>query len=188
MIRRRTLRDLLVGTSGSAAVEMAVWISVIVVPLLSVTDIGLYGYRKMQVEIAAQQAVEAVRRACGFAAAPVTDATQCAPSTLANAISAGRTGTSLGTNVTLVSGYPIEGYYCVHATTGVLTAVGTAGTTGTPPTSPATCATVTTGSTAPPVDYIRVKVTYPYTPMFSNLSVGSLLTTPITSEAWLRLG
>ena len=188
MIRRPTLRGLLVGTSGSAAVEMAIWISVIVVPLLSVTDIGLYGYRKMQVEIAAQQATEAVRRACGFAAAPVTDTNQCAASTLANAISAGRTGTSLGTNVTLSSGYPIEGYYCVKSTTGVLTAVGTLGTTGSPPTGTATCTGVNTGSTAPPVDYIRVKVTYTYTPMFSNLSVGALLTTPITSEAWLRLG
>ena len=188
MIRRPTLRGLLVGTSGSAALEMALWVGVIVVPLLSVTDIGLYGYRKMQVQVAAQQGAEAVRRACGFAAAPVTDTTQCAASTLANAISSGLAGTSLGTDVTLASGYPIEGYYCVNNTTGVLTAVGTLGTTGSPPTGTATCTGVNTGSTAPPVDYIRVKVTYTYSPMFSSLSVGSLLTTPITGEAWLRLG
>ena len=43
------------------------------------------------------------------------------------------------------------------------------------------------GSTTAPGDYVQVTVSYPYEPIFSQASLASLLTTPITKTAWMRL-
>ena len=40
---------------------------------------------------------------------------------------------------------------------------------------------------AAPGDYVQVTASYPYEPIFSQASVASLLTTPITKTAWMRL-
>ena len=68
--------------------------------------------------------------------------------------------------------------------------VGTAGTVGSPPSGqPATCTGVShaANTTAAPGDYVEISVTYTFTPMFGNMSMASLLTTPITKSTWTRL-
>ena len=86
---------------------------------------------------------------------------------LTSAITTGLQTTSLGTSVTLASGYPTEGYYCVNSS-GVLTNV--ANYSATPP---ATCS-AQGDSTHAPGDYVVIQATYSYTPLVSSgLTVGS---------------
>ena len=97
--------------------------------------------------------------------------------------------TTLGSNVSLASGSPAEGYYC-PTTSGTLTLVGSAGTVGTPPSGePATCSGVSgaANTSAAPGDYVEISVTYTFTPMFGSMSIASLLTSPITKSTWTRL-
>ena len=88
--------------------------------------------------------------------------------------------TSLGTAVTVTS--TIEDYYCVNTTTNVLDRVGTF-----PGTKPANCSSVGSGSDTPG-DYVRITVSFTYTPVFPLVSIASTLVTPITRTAWMRLG
>src|SRR5579862_4141703 len=80
-------------TRGAAAVEMALWTLFLTVPLMNVTDLSFYAYRKMQVENAAQQAAQAAWATCS------TSALQPAINNCANfssAVTAGLHSTSLG--------------------------------------------------------------------------------------------
>lgn len=171
-------------TRGAAAAEMAIWITVLVPALLSVVDIGFYAYQRLQVELAAQAGAQAVRLACKDASAPVT--AHCA--TLTSAVASAIASTQLNTTVTLASGYPSEGYYCVDGSE-KLVRVGTSGTVGAPPTKPApfTCETVVTGSTSSPGTYVLVAVQHTYTPFFTGVSAAELLPSTITASARLRL-
>jgi Flp pilus assembly protein TadG len=175
MRRLGFLRD----QSGAAAAELVLWIALLIVPVLSVLDLGLYGFQRMQVEYAAQAGIQAARLACGDSAAPFTK--NCAG--LSSAVTAAVQSTLLGSSVS-VSGAPVEGYYCVNSS-GTLTAVGSVGSPPTKP-SPFTCNSVVTGSTSAPGTYLQVSVTYDYTPIFTT-SIGSLLTSPIVRTAWLRI-
>ncbi|HEX5380011.1 MAG TPA: TadE family protein [Phenylobacterium sp.] len=167
-------------TGGAAAVEFVLWVAILVVPVFSAIDIGIYASRRMQLEIAAQAAAQAAWHLCDKTGElPAVKNCTNLLSTMTTAAQA----TSLGSTVTVVSGYPIEGYYCID-NTGALQPFGTPATIGgTPTKSAATC----TGTTTPPADYIQVQVSYPYSPIFSGLSLAALLTTPITRTAWMRL-
>ena len=46
-------------SGGAAAAELVLWISLMVVPILSVIDIGLYAFQRMQVELGAQAGIQA---------------------------------------------------------------------------------------------------------------------------------
>jgi Flp pilus assembly protein TadG len=179
----RLLRE----TRGAAAAEFAIWVPVVMIPLMNVGDLSMYVYRSMQVQNAAQIGAQAGWRACSSASQ--TPATQNC-SAFSNAVSAGVQNTSLGSKVTLASGYPQEGYYCT-TTSGTLTLVGTSGTVATPPTTPSpdTCAAVSGASdpTVAPGDYITVKVTYSFTSIFSGLTVAALLPSPMTATAMTRI-
>ncbi|MGH6795152.1 MAG: hypothetical protein ACREDH_08130 [Methylocella sp.] len=107
-----------------------------------------------------------------------------------NAITAAIQSTTLGTGVSLVSGYPTEGDYCLNASN-VLQCVGSL---SSPP--PAGCSatgqqqncSAAGNAAATPSDYIQVQVTYPYQPLFPGLSVmGTLGITSITKTTLMRM-
>lgn len=172
-------------THGTAAAEFVLWLALLILPLLNTVDLGIYVFQKMQLQMAAQAATHAVWRACDKPA-ELPAVANCTG--LAATIQAAAQSTSLGTNVTVVAGSPTEGYYCVNGA-GALTVVGSTGHIGSPPSkpSPFTCATQVAGSTTTPGDYVQVTVSYPYQPVFDQVSMGAMLTTPITKTAWLRL-
>lgn len=174
--------DFLRDTRGAAAAELVLWITLMLAPVMSVMDVGFYAFQRMQVELAAQAGVQAIRLQCNDSVAPLTK--NCA--TFSSAVTTAVHGTLLADAISVKSGYPSEGYYCVNGSALVL--VGTSGTAGSPPTkpSPYTCDSVTGGSTAAPGTYVRVSVQHTYTPVFSGISVASLLPSPITATAWLR--
>ncbi|WP_312162152.1 TadE/TadG family type IV pilus assembly protein [Phenylobacterium sp.] len=172
-------------TRGAAAAEFVLWLALLTLPLLNAVDLGIYVFQKMQVQMAAQAATHAVWRACD-APAKLPAVTNCTG--LAATIQTAAQSTSLGSQITVVAGSPTEGYYCVDGA-GALQVVGVAGTIGSAPTRPTpfTCATRITGSTTAPGDYVQVTVSFPYQPVFDQVSMANLLTTPITHTAWMRL-
>lgn len=167
---------------GAAGVEFALWLIVLLGPLASVIDVSLYVHRRMQVEEAAQVAVQMVWETCDSAAKlPATDTTRCPLlNSPTNRIAAAVQSTSLGNAVTL--GTVSEGYYCVNGS-GALQLVATP-----PSTPPANCSSVGGSATAKPGDYVSVTVTYPYDPLFDGISLGAAMTTPIVRTATMRLG
>ena len=88
--------------------------------------------------------------------------------------------TSLGTRVSLISGSPSEGYYCVNSSN-ALQYVSTVSS------KPADC-TAAGMPSLQPGDYIQVQTTFPYAPLFPGLSVTSTFSTPINTSAMMRLG
>ncbi len=163
---------------ATAAVELALVLPGIAFIALNVTDLSVYIYSKMQVDLAAQEAAGAARVLCDTSAElPAT--TNCG-TTLSSTMLSAAQSTSLGTNITL-SGTD-EKYYCADAA-GTLKpdngyALGSA---------PADCSGIITGSTVKPGDYIKVTASYPFAPVFPGASVAALLPASITSTAWIRL-
>ena len=160
---------------GVAAIEFGVFALVLIVAIVNVADVGMYTYDKMEVANASQIGVQAAWQTCDTTKLPAT--VNC--SGLSSAISAAVGSTSLGGNVTVVSGYPAEAYYCVTGTS-TLQFVGSTSN------KPANCAAAGSASTQP-ADYIQIEVSYSYTSLFPGLSVAGLLTTPIQRTAWMRL-
>ncbi|HZZ30971.1 MAG TPA: TadE/TadG family type IV pilus assembly protein [Phenylobacterium sp.] len=176
--------EALTDNRGAAAVEFVLWLGVLIVPLLSAVDIGSYAFEKMQVQIAGQDAVQAVWHGCSDSTK--WPATKNCPNLLTTITRAAQAG-SLGTQVTVASAGVVEGYYCANASS-ALVAVGATGTIATPLTATVpTCTSVTAGSTAAAGDYIKVQVSYTYAPLFTGLSFASILGTSITHTAWMRL-
>lgn len=178
-------------TRGNAAVEFVLWLTLLVVPLLSIVDVGAYVYQRMQLQIAGQSAVQYIWHTCdpGIGGVPAFSSTKCPALTAAGVTSAVQ-ATTLGTGVTVTAAK--EGGACTK-TDSTLTWVGTP-TAGTPatvihstgPTIPLNCPS-TTGSTTTPGDYVAITVSYAYSPAFKGLSVGSLLTSPITHTSIIRM-
>jgi hypothetical protein len=164
-------------TRGVAAIEMALVGMMLILGVLNVVDFGIYAYKKMQVADAAQVGAQAAWKTCYLSSMlPVTQ--NCPP--LNGAITNAIQSTSLGTAVTLTSGYPQEGYYCVNGS-GTLQAVGSLAS------PPADCSAVGNAGVAPG-DYIQVAVTYGYASVFPNLTVMAALgITSITTTAWMRV-
>jgi len=164
---------------GVAAVEFSIASTLVIVGILNAVDLGLYEYRRMQVENAAQAGVQAAWKTCYDTSAMLPATTKCAG--LNAAITAAIQSTSLGTAVSLSSGYPAEGYYCVNSS-GTLQSVGSLSN------KPANCSDAG-DATALPGDYLQVSVTAAYTPLFSNLTVmGASGITSINMISWMRLG
>jgi hypothetical protein len=87
--------------------------------------------------------------------------------------------TTLGTNVTLQSGYPAEGYYCVNGS-GSLQYVSAVSS------RPANCSAAGMAGLQP-ADYIQIQTAFSYAPLFPGISVAGLFTTPITKTTIIRL-
>ena len=166
-------------TRGVAAVEFSIAATMIIVGVLNAVDVGLYEYRRMQVENAAQVGAQAAWKACYDTSAMLPATTKCAG--LNDAITAAIQSTSLGSNISLTSGYPTEGYYCVN-TSGALQSVGSLSN------KPANCSDAGNASVLPG-DYLQVGVSYAYAPLFSNLTVmGAWGISSISMTSWMRLG
>lgn len=164
---------------GAAAAEMALVFPVIGLVVLNVVDFSVYAYGKMQLDLAAQQAIGLVRTVCDTPAElPATYPANHCSATLSTQMTSAAQQTSLGTGVTL--GTMTEGYYCANAS-GVLVAAGTLS-------NPSTdCSATVTGSTAKPGLYARVAASYTYVPIFPGVSVMSHIPTNMQKTAWIRL-
>jgi len=171
---------------GVAALEFALVGTFLVVGLLNAVDVGYYTYQRMAVENAAQVGAQAAWKNCSDPSTMLPATVNCttangAAADLSSAITAAIQSSSLGTSITLVSGYPAEGYYCINAS-GMLQAVGSLSS------KPSNCSAAG-NSALSPGDYIQVGVTYTYAPLFPGISVmGASGITAITATAWMRLG
>lgn len=169
---------------GTAATELVLWSALLILPIASVVDLGIYAFQSMQVQAAAQAGAQAARAACRPYFPPFT--ANCAG--LSSAVTSGVATTTIGGSVSVESGYPKEGFYCANGSN-TLTLIGSTGTVAAPPSkpSPYTCNSVVSGSSGLPSDYLQVKVNFTYTPTLSSVSVGNLLPTTITRTTWIRL-
>ncbi len=158
---------------GAAAAEFALVLVFLAVPILNVVDIGTYVYDRMELENAAQSAVQVAWAQCAATGlVPATVSNYC-PGLSAAMTSAAQTS-SLGSGVTVSS--TTEDWCCPGSGTTPLSCQGSVTRT------PTNCS-----SGEAPGDYIFVTVSYTYAPVYSTVSVAALLTTPITHTAWMRL-
>ena len=160
---------------GVAAIEFAMVAGTLAFAMLNCTDAARFYVQRMQMENAARMGAQAAWNSCDVGKLPAT--TNC--TALTTAVTTAIQSTSLGTAVTLQSGSPSEGYYCVNGS-GVLTLVSAVSA------KPADCSSV--GSpTSQPGDYVKISARFTYRPLFGGISVGSTLPTSITSTAMMRL-
>lgn len=161
---------------GVAAVEFGLFVIILAVALANVADVSLYIYQRMQVEHATQAAGQAAWKTCDLSHLPAT--TNCPGLTTAmqNALQS----TSLGTRVSMISGSPSEGYYCINSSQALQHVSDV--------TSKPTDCSAAGMPTLQPGDYIVVQTTFAYAPLFPGLSIGSGLPTPINGTAMIRLG
>jgi hypothetical protein len=103
-----------------AGIEFGVTGLLLVIGLLNAVDVGFYAYRRMEVENAAEAGAQKAWNTCNDPSS-MLPATQLNASGSPNcpglnaAITTAIQSTTLGTAVSLASGYPAEGYYCVNA-------------------------------------------------------------------------
>jgi Flp pilus assembly protein TadG len=168
-------RTIAADQSGVAAIEFALFAGFLFLALVNVTDVSIYIYQRMQAENATQVAAQAALKTCDLNQLPAT--TNCAG--LASAIQAAVASTSLGTRVSVVSGSPSEGYYCVNSSNALqyMSAVSS---------RPADCKAAGTPGVQPG-DYIQITTSFAYAPLFPGLSVASKFATPINRTAMMRL-
>jgi Flp pilus assembly protein TadG len=161
---------------GVAAVEFGFFAVFLSLALVNVADVSIYIFQRMQAENATQVAAQAAWKACDLPQLPAT--TNCPA--LATAVLNALQSTSLGTRVSLISGSPSEGYYCVNSSN-VLQHVSDV------TSKPADC-TAAGMPSLQPGDYIQVQTTFTYAPLFPGLSVTGTFPTPINRTAFVRLG
>jgi Flp pilus assembly protein TadG len=166
---RRRLAALAANDKANAALEFALVAPVLLVLLLNVSNFAMLIWAHMEVDFAAQMGAQAAFNACSSGTLPATSNCTNLSSVVSTAIQA----TSLGSAVTLASGYPSETCYSVSGQAPYTLASG-----GSPPSSGC--------PTTAPADYIKVSVTYSYTPFFSVGTLASPQT--LTGTAMERLG
>jgi Flp pilus assembly protein TadG len=160
---------------GLAAIEFGLIAGFLAMAVLNVTDISVFLYDRLQVNNATQAGAQAAWQTCDLNHLPVT--TKC-PAMNA-AVTAAVQSTSLGTAVQLQSGYPSDAFYCVNSS-GALQYVSDY---SSPPNN---CSAAGNAGVAPG-EYVQVQTTYTYTPIFTGLSILSILPSTITSTSWTRL-
>ncbi len=161
---------------GVAAVEFGLFAIFLSLAFVNVTDVSIYIYQRMQAENATQVGAQAAWKACDPSQLPAT--TNC--SGLTTAVQNAVGSTSLGTSVSLISGSPSEGYYCVNSSNALQYVSSVSS-------KPADC-TAAGMPSLQPGDYIQVQTTFPYAPLFPGLSVTGAFPTPINRTAIMRLG
>jgi Flp pilus assembly protein TadG len=161
---------------GVAAVEFGLFVIFLSLALVNVTDASIYLYQRMQAENATEVAAQAAFKTCDLSQLPAT--INC--TNLTTAIRNALRSTSLGTSVSLVSGSPSEGYYCVNSSNALQRVSDVSS-------KPADCTAAGTPRLQPG-DYIQVQTTFTYTPLFPGLSIASTFPTPINRTAMMRFG
>jgi Flp pilus assembly protein TadG len=165
-------------TRGTAAIEFAGCAMFLVMGLLNAVDLGYYEYRRMEVENAAEVGAQTAWKTC-YDPTSMLPATQNCPG-LNTAITTAIQSTSLGTAVSLASGYPAEAYYCVNSSN-ALQSVGSLSN------KPTDCSAAGNPN-ASPGDYIQVGVTCSYAPLFGATVMSVWGITSISMTSWMRLG
>jgi Flp pilus assembly protein TadG len=160
---------------GLAAIEFAIIAGVLCISVLNVSDLALYLFDDMQVKNAAEMGAQAAWSACDLNHVPVT--IRCSGYT--SAVTRAVQSTSLTTAVTLRSGSPSEGFYCVNSA-GALQYVAD-------PYNPPTDCTAAGTPANQPGDYVKIQTTYTWTSLFPGMSIASALPATMTSTAWMRL-
>ncbi len=173
----KRLRQFGAAARGVAGIEFAIVGPLLALGLLNAVDVGYYAYEGMEVWNAAEVGAQAARTNCNNLTTTLLPATVNCPALNAT-ITTAIQSTSLGTKVTLVSGYPAEAYYCVNASNALILQ----GPVSSPPTA---CS-----SGISPGDFLQVDVTYPYTPLFSGklCVMCGLGVTSISNTTWMRMG
>jgi Flp pilus assembly protein TadG len=171
----KKLRPFGADARGVAGIEFGITGLLLVVGLLNAVDVGYYAYKRMEVENAAEVGGQAAWKTCNNLTTTMLPATVNCP-TLNATITTAIQSTTLGTAVSLASGYPAENYYCVNASNALILQ----GPVSSPPT---TCSTGIA-----PGDYIQVQVTYPYQALFAFSVMSALKVTSITKTSWMRMG
>jgi Flp pilus assembly protein TadG len=164
---------------GVAAVEFGIFVPLLFLALANVVDVTIYLYQRMQVQNATEVAAQAAWKTCDLTVLPpTTDCSTLAAS--ATAIQNALKSTSLGTAVTLVSGSPSVGYYCVNSSNALqyVSAISS---------KPADCTAAGTPSLKPGY-YIQVQSTFTYTPIFPGMSISGTFPAPINGASLMRLG
>jgi Flp pilus assembly protein TadG len=164
---------------GVAAVEFGIFAPLLILALANVVDVTIYLYQRMQVQNATEVAAQAAWKTCDLTVLPLT--TDC--STLAASVTAVTNAlhsTSLGTAVSLVSGSPSVGYYCVNSSNALQYVSNISS-------KPADCTAAGTPSLQPGY-YIQVQTTFTYAPIFPGMSISGTFPTPINSASLMRLG
>lgn len=161
---------------GTAAIEFGAGAMFLIVGVLNAVDMGLYEYERMEVENAGRAGAQAAWKSCNDSSLlPAT--VNC--SGLSTAVGVAIQGTTLRTAVSLASGYPAEGYYCVNGS-GALELVGSLSS------EPADCSAAGNPN-ASPGDYIQVSVTYAYAPLFGLSVMTAWGVSSINAVTWMRL-
>ena len=161
---------------GVSAIEFSFFAGLLSLGMLNTADVSIYIYQRMELENAAQMGSQAAWKTCDTAHLPAT--TNC--SGLMTAVTNAAQSTSLGTQVSLQSGSPAEGYYCVNSS-GALQYVGAV-------TSPEPTDCSAAGMTnLKPADYIKITTAFSYAPLFPGITVASAFATPIIKTALMRL-
>jgi Flp pilus assembly protein TadG len=161
---------------GNVIIEFAFVAPILVVLIMNILDFSLLIWAHMEVDYSAQMGGQAAYKTCSTSTATLPAKTNCTG--LSTAVTTAIHATSLGTGVSLSSGYPSETYYCVSGTT--LQSVGSYSSRP----SPFNCSAAGDAS-ATPGDYIEVDVTYDFSPTFSGLSLASAQT--LTGKSMQRL-
>src|SRR3984893_11146557 len=161
---------------GVAAIEFGFFAIFLSLAFVNVTDVSIYIYQRMQAENATQVAAQAAWKVCDLSQLPATTSCSVLTTAVQNAVGS----TSLGTRVSLISGSPSEGYYCVNLSNALQYVSDVSS-------KPADC-TAAGMPSLQPGDYIQVQTTFPYAPLFPGLSVTSTFATPINRTAIVRLG
>jgi Flp pilus assembly protein TadG len=189
---------------GAAAVEFALALFLLTIPIMNVVDLAFYAFTWMQTQNAAQMGAQAAFSNCNTskslpASVACYQTTSANNMTLYDVVAQGVQETALNGTVKLVSNQVTDGYFC-SSSANVLTQVGglgyayaDSGTIGsspsgsdTAPTDIASCSGYQ-DTTAVPGEYIVVNVTHSYQPIFGLVSVASLLPSVMNATAYVRV-
>jgi Flp pilus assembly protein TadG len=162
---------------GTSAIEFSFFVGLLSLAALNVADISIYMYQRMELENAAEMGAQAVWKTCDPSQGYLPATTNCPG--LTTAITQAMQSTSLGKKITLKSGSPTEGYYCVNSS-GSLQYVSSVSA------KPADC-TAAGMPSLQPGDYIQVTASFAYSPLFADVTVAGKFATPITKTATIRL-
>ena len=160
---------------GVAAVEFALFAGMLSLAMINAIDVSTYVYKRMELENATQMGAQAAWKACDTNHLPATTSCSGLTAAVTNAVQS----TSLGSHVSMPSGSPSEGYYCLNNTNALQYVSDVSK-------KPSNCAAAGMPNLQP-ADYIKVQTTFAYAPLFPGISITSAFVTPINKTAMMRL-
>lgn len=160
---------------GVAAPEFALIGGLFVAAMLNVVDIARYGSQLMALETATQSGANEALVTCDTKHIPAT--VNCPG--LNAAVNGAVQSTSLGNKISL-SGPISEAYYCLNPSGSLQYVADVAH-------KPADCSAAGNAGLKP-ADYLIVKTTLVYAPIFPGVTVVSGFAGPISKSAWMRVG